>query len=600
MPGADERAIEYHAPHMRMRLGIGALAIAVLAACGGTSDGVDESRANLVIDPPTSEHMILNGAPVSQAFTATLVDDSGNKRDVTSETVFSIDPGFGAFAGNTLAIAAAGKTLAFGTWHDKMGSAQVIARLKSTRVEPPLPGNTPDIFNSPEDPTKAPRVVYPADGIVVPRNLGDFEVHWTDPLNDVFEVSLKTEFADVRVYVAGNNGVPAAGPRPSWSAFAALEWSQSVGLEAQVSYQVRGASTQNPTYVGSTEPRLVRLTNEQMEGGLYYWAAASSTGAEGIYRHDMAKPGQPAEEFMTVNQTSGKCVACHVLSRDGKQMAITYDGGDRPATTLDVGAATLRPSVANWNFATYTADATRLLTVFQGVLKVRDAITMAELATMPAAGEVSHPDLSVDGTRLVYVRKTGSSDWNFPSGTIYTRTYDPITHAFGPETPLVTDGVNNYYPSWSPDGKWVLFNRGDNTIDDTNGVYGAYNNHNASLWVVRADGGAPIELAAANQALGGLTNSWGRWAPFQQTVGVTQEPVFWITVSSKRDFGVRRVNSVEPTQRAKTPQIWMTPFYLSRAAAAQDPSATAFRLPFQSLTSNNHIAQWTERVVVTL
>jgi len=30
-----------------------------------------------------------------------------------------------------------------------------------------------------------------------------------------------------------------------------------------------------------------------------------------------------------------------------------------------------------------------------------------------------------------------------------------------------------------------------------------------------------------------------------------------------------------------------------------DPSAPSFRLPFQNLDSRNHIAQWTERVVVT-
>jgi hypothetical protein len=47
----------------------------------------------------------------------------------------------------------------------------------------------------------------------------------------------------------------------------------------------------------------------------------------------------------------------------------------------------------------------------------------------------------------------------------------------------------------------------------------------------------------------------------------------------------------------KTPQIWMAPFYTGRATMGQDPTAPAFRLPFQNLTSNNHIAQWTEKVV---
>jgi hypothetical protein len=94
---------------------------------------------------------------------------------------------------------------------------------------------------------------------------------------------------------------------------------------------------------------------------------------------------------------------------------------------------------------------------------------------------------------------------------------------------------------------------------------------------------------AANSGLG-LTNSWGRWAPFQQTVGASSEPIYWITVSSTRDFGVRLVG-------AHKPQIWMTPFFPNTAGLSQDPSAAAFRLPFQNIDSNNHIAQWTEQIV---
>jgi hypothetical protein len=555
---------------------------------------VDEDGATLQIDPPASEHLLLDGAGAKQAFTATLVGRNGAKRDVTAETVFSIDPGIGTFIGSELNLGAAGKTLAFGVWQDKMGSAQVIARVRTTRVEPPLDPGVVDLFNRPEEAARAPAIAYPPEGAVVPRNLGDFETHWTDPHgNDIFEVSLKTEFADVRVYVPGNNGVAAAGPRPSWQSFAAREWISAVGLEGAVQYQVRGVASTNPTYVGATAPRLVKLSNEPLDGGMYYWAATSSGGgAYGIFRHDMAKPGQPAEEFMTTNQTGGRCVACHALSRDGTKMAITYDGGNNNGTLIDVASGVRQPDFTQWNFATFTPDGSRLLTVHNGTIVVRSSVDQSVLGTMPAAGYATHPDISRDGTRLVYIRSASAgADWSFTAGQVYTRAYDPVTNVFGPEMPLVLDGPNNFYPSWSPDGQWVLFNR-----SDTN----AYNSLNASLWVVKADGSMPpIQLAAFNQAAGGLTNSWGRWAPFAQTVGANREPIFWVTVSSKRDFGVRRVNSVD-AEAAKTPQIWMAPFFTDRAGAGQDPTTPAFRLPFQNLTSNNHIAQWTERVVVTL
>jgi hypothetical protein len=43
----------------------------------------------------------------------------------------------------------------------------------------------------------------------------------------------------------------------------------------------------------------------------------------------------------------------------------------------------------------------------------------------------------------------------------------------------------------------------------------------------------------------------------------------------------------------------MTPFFPNQATSSVDPSNVAFRLPFQNIDSNNHIAQWTEKVVVT-
>ena len=117
----------------------------------------------------------------------------------------------------------------------------------------------------------------------------------------------------------------------------------------------------------------------------------------------------------------------------------------------------------------------------------------------------------------------------------------------------------------------------------------AYNAGTAELWVARVDGSiAPIKLTAANVGAG-LTNSWARWAPFEGSFGETEEPIFWLTFSSKREFGVRLA--------AGRPQLWMTPFFPERAAIGADPTAPAFRLPFQNLDSSNHIAQWTTQVV---
>jgi hypothetical protein len=366
--------------------------------------------------------------------------------------------------------------------------------------------------------------------------------------------------------------------------FLADEWLAAVGYETTVNFRVRGASTTNPGIIGAGPPQTVKLTNEPMLGGLYYWAATAANNAPyGIFRHDMSMPGQPAEQYMTTAQT-GRCVACHVLSRDGKEMALTYDGGGGPSSMVDVATSTRQDLANKWNFGTFTPDGAKFLSVEGGTLVVRNYADQSVVATMAAAGVVTQPDLSADGTKLVYVRpNTYHADWTFDGGQIYWRTYDQATDTFGPETPLVTDGQNNYYPSWSPDGNWVLFNHAPLGGD-------AYNNAAASLYVIKGDGSGPaMELATADMA-NGLTNSWGRWAPFAQTLGASNEPMYWVTVSSKRNFGVRLVNQ-------NRPQIWMTPFFPNQASSSLDPSNVAFRIPFQDIESNNHIAQWTEQVI---
>src|SRR5688500_17779068 len=218
---------------------VSALALALLFIGCGPSDGddkKDDSTATLSIDPPTAELLIEDGVPANATFTATLTYPDGDTRDVTNEVRFSIDTGYGMFTANELTATAAGKTQVPASLVDKLAVAQVIVRLKNIRVDPSLPGGAKDWFTQlPEDATRAPSVVYPPADSVMPRNLGDFEVHWTDANNNVFEVSLKTEFADVRVIVPGGNGAIA---NSSWLAFLAAEWTSAVGYEPTVQYQV--------------------------------------------------------------------------------------------------------------------------------------------------------------------------------------------------------------------------------------------------------------------------------------------------------------------------------------------------------------------------
>lgn len=604
-----------------MRIALGVIVGCTLIGCAGTGSepvgdaggpgsNVPPVAGTLSISTPTTDLLLApDPAAAGQlaataAFTAMVTASDGTMTDVTAQTRF-IAGNYGQFTGNQLRMTVAAKIQVIATYSDRSATAEITTRAVLVRVDPSVPaslaGNVASLFADAmhDNAQIAPQIIYPSASAIMPRNIGSFEIHWTDGSgNNLFEASLHTDLTDVRVYLAGGNGLATAGPMASYAVFTPDEWAGALSVETTVNYQVRGIDTnaENPA-IGGAQPTALQLSNEPLDGILYYWATESSSTATGIFRYDMATPKLAVAPFLTTDQTGGRCVACHVLSRDGTKMAVTYQdtGATAPGAATFVNTTTRVPatSAAQWNFGTFSKDDTQFLAVEDGVLVVRDANTQQLITTMtttPAKTAVTQPDLSPDGTVLVYVRPgLAGSDFDFKLGQIWIRSYDAATHSFGAETQLVNDGSNNFFPSWSPDGQWIAFNR-------TDAADHSYDDNNTSAWVVKADGSAPpIALAAANQARG-LTNSAVRWAPFATTLGSPGQQTFWLTMSSKRDFGARMSNAGLAQRGAggKLAQLWMTPFFPALAAKGSDPSLPAFRLPYPDLKTSVQTAQWTE------
>ena len=564
------------------------LALAACGAPGGGDDVGPHPGDVLVVRPAQAALVVASGAPATQAFTVDLVAPDGTAVDVTDRVRWSIDvTGLGDFTGATFTARglAVGKSQIHASLEPLLADAQVEVSIEDVRLGEGVPADAPALFDAATiDPAAAPVMAYPPDGAIVPPNLGDLEVHWRDAAgHDLYELSLATERVDVRVYLAG--------PPTGWGGFLLGEWQTVARHGAEVRVGLRALTRAAPTRVGVAEPRWLRLAASDIEGGLYYWAAQNTGGgAYGIFRHDFGEPGQAAEPVFTTTE-AGRCVACHALSRDGTRMAVGYDGGNQSSTVVDVASRAAQNPVGSqyWNFPTYAPDGDRLVTSRNGVLTIRDGATglpVAGTSTVPTGAFATHPSFSPAGDALVYVEVAGrtpgqnAADWAFTGGSIKIIPYAAATQTWGTPRTLVAGDGNNYYPSFSPDGRWILFNR---SSED------AYDDASAEVWLVPADGGAaPRKLDLANGAAA-LTNSWPRWAPFQsQLVGDGgTEDLYWITFSSKRAFGVR--------MPAGRPQLWMAALVPGRLPA--DPTAVAFRLPFQDLATNNHIAQWTEVVV---
>ena len=568
------------------------LTLAALAiGCGNGTVGDDGGGENpliaLHVTPANATVTIIDGLNGDLQFTATAEYEDGTTEDVTADAIFSIENAvLGNFAGARFSASglAGGQSSVNALIEGASGQTSLTVRVTDSVVTEPAPMDAGSLFGSAtEDAARAPTLVYPSDQTMVPPNLGDFDVHWLDAAgNDLFEVTLSGEYFDLRTYVMGT---PNAG---SWIAIAPELWSVAANSEgaSNVTVSVKGLATATPETAGTSTSIAVQVMEQDVLGGVYYWASQSTDGPGGIYRHDMGAIGADAEQFYTTQESVGnRCVACHALSRDGTRMALTFDGGNGEGTVIDVGTReTQLPIGAGlaWNFATFEPGADRFLTVSAGALTLRDLTNAgAAVTTVPTAGYATHPDFRPQGDAIVYVQTPApGQDWHFTGGAIVIQSFDPVSATFGDPIVLVESGAeNNYYPSWSPDGNWILFNRS---------TQNAYDNSTAELYVVRADGSQPPIFLDSPNVGSGLTNSWARWAPFAQEDG--GEPYYWFTFSSKRDFGVRLVG-------ANRPQIWMTPFFPERAMAGQEASAPAFRLPSQDLTGSNHIAQWTEEVV---
>lgn len=391
--------------------------------------------------------------------------------------------------------------------------------------------------------------LYPEDGVNFPRNTPSIRFMWSDMGAAAYRLRLTSPVTDVSVYTTGT----------SWTADVAT-WQQIVATNAGGSVDVELEASVAGTVV-ATPPRTLSVNRMDAEGSIVYWTTTNSGLMEIPY-------GEEASEYLTVNQT-GRCLGCHVISSQG-HIAFTYDGGNGPLgikTVNDLSDVEATNSVYG-NFKAYSPDGEWLVTTYYGSLLLYDGVTAEYLGEVPLSGDVTMPTWSPDGDRIVVVTTPGhDADWSFYGGSLgVIDVYGD--GAFSDVSSLWTPSSGNVcYPEFSPDGNWIALNLSNEDCYDD--VY-------ADVYVMRATGGDPIALDAANNTTG-LTNSWPRWGP------IPDDDVLWLTFSSKRAYG----NIV-----SGQPQIWVAGFDPARALQGQDPSWPAFWLPGQATSDNNHIPVW--------
>jgi hypothetical protein len=221
---------------------------------------------------------------------------------------------------------------------------------------------------------------------------------------------------------------------------------------------------------------------------------------------------------------------------------------------------------------TLNPDGTRVLVSDTGgALVLRDAATGTALVTVdpaffPADKAAYFPEWSPDGKSIAFTMGPRTSLFGFTfglsDGEIALLPYND--GKFGPATILVKqDADRHFYPTWSPDGKWIAFCSAP--AGSQNDPRATYDNAQARLRLIAAAGGPIYELGRATQGAGN-TASWPKFTPFSQLGG----QLLFIAFSSKIDYGFLKRDRTRP-------QLWLAAVDLRRLdprdpTRARDPN----------------------------
>ena len=573
---------------------------------GAGGDGNVLPIDTLTIDPSTATLVVKSGGPaLTQAFKA--MGAVGSAAPVQVPATFTIDnvvPGTiaaptGVFTTNNVAGGVVNVTASYA---GKTASAVLTVKFEADVTSGTVPPDPWSFFDPKTntvvtaDPTKSPTLVYPVAETKFPQNLYRTMFNWRPATNNLFLLQYVSPSLALNVYTDGVHAtcVKAATGGSCWETVQ-KDWTllASSNAGSSVTLTVFGTDKNAKGKVYASKPYVFSFSKSPVPGAIYYW----STTARGVRRGVLADP--IPTNFLTPLEADGNCVACHTLSRNGKRLAA--DVGGENLWVVDVAKVVPPPrTFTKFNnatipnaWATFNADATRIVSAKGGVLRLIDGNTGGPVGGNNGviAGPSpfgTMPDWAPDGKHLAFVQspankdrglKTSSVAWLSVAGDVFS----------APQVVLTSTGAtDNYaYPIFDPTSQWLAVARGAGGTD---------NDPTTQLFVAKAQAASTTQqLVRADTLVNdvtvatGVENTMPTWAP------TSSDGIEWVGFASTRDYGT--ILAPSSTFGSGHKQLWIAAIDMTKLGQG-DASFPAFRVPFVELTENAHRPFWAEDAFV--